>query len=182
MSAGLDYLVAGLLLTGGAFALIGSFGLARLRDFYKRLHGPTKATTLGVGCILIGSSLTLSVLRPGVSVHELLITVFCSSARRSVRICWSRRRCTWTRRPSHPCRRRTEAGALQDPEPGSDLLLRNSCRAHQLPSTRRSKDTPLISAHTGMLMVNPRFATASRVMRARRCCAGAPASSSSASA
>ena len=76
MSAGLDYLIAGLLLTGGAFALIGSFGLARLHDFYKRLHGPTKATTLGVGCILIGSSLTVSVLRPGVSVHELLITVF----------------------------------------------------------------------------------------------------------
>jgi len=76
MSAGFDYLIAGLLLTGGVFALIGSIGLARLHNFYKRLHGPTKATTLGVGCILIGSSLTLSALRPGVSMHELLITVF----------------------------------------------------------------------------------------------------------
>lgn len=76
MSAALDYLIAGLLLTGGAFALIGSFGLARLSDFYKRLHGPTKATTLGVGCILVGSMLTVSWLGPGLSVHELLITVF----------------------------------------------------------------------------------------------------------
>jgi multicomponent K+:H+ antiporter subunit G len=76
MSAALDYLIAALLLIGGGFALLGSFGLARFGDFYKRLHGPTKATTLGVGCILIGSVLTHSRLQPGLSVHELLITVF----------------------------------------------------------------------------------------------------------
>ena len=29
------------------FALIGSIGLARLPNFFTRLHGPTKATTLG---------------------------------------------------------------------------------------------------------------------------------------
>lgn len=76
MNALLEWLIAFLLLAGGAFALIGSFGLARLGDFYKRLHGPTKATTLGVGCILIASSLYLSARGPGLSVHELLITLF----------------------------------------------------------------------------------------------------------
>ena len=76
MSLLADYLVAGLLLAGGAFALIGSFGLARLSDFYMRLHGPTKATTLGVGCILIASSLHLSLRGPTLSLHELLITLF----------------------------------------------------------------------------------------------------------
>lgn len=76
MNGLLDGLIAFLLLAGGAFALIGSFGLARLGDFYKRLHGPTKATTLGVGCILIASSLYLSVRGPGLSVHELLVTLF----------------------------------------------------------------------------------------------------------
>lgn len=76
MNALIDGLVAALLLTGGAFALIGSFGLARLHDFYKRLHGPTKATTLGVGCILVASMLTLSWLGPGLSLHELLVTLF----------------------------------------------------------------------------------------------------------
>ena len=76
MSALLDGLIAFLLLAGGAFALIGSFGLARLGDFYKRLHGPTKATTLGVGCILIAASLYLSVRGPVLSLHELLITLF----------------------------------------------------------------------------------------------------------
>ncbi|GGE00480.1 monovalent cation/H+ antiporter subunit G [Polymorphobacter glacialis] len=40
-----------LLLVGAAFILIGSIGLARLPDFFTRLHSPTKATTLGLGSI-----------------------------------------------------------------------------------------------------------------------------------
>jgi multicomponent K+:H+ antiporter subunit G len=74
----LDLLIAALLVVGTAFALIGSWGLAKLADFFKRLHGPTKASTLGVGCVLIASMLYFS-LRPGaggVSLHELLITLF----------------------------------------------------------------------------------------------------------
>jgi multicomponent K+:H+ antiporter subunit G len=57
----LDALQAFLVLTGAAFALIGSCSLARLSDFAKHLHGPTKGTTLGVGCVLIASSLSFSV-------------------------------------------------------------------------------------------------------------------------
>lgn len=72
----LDALLAFLVLAGAAFALIGSWGLAKLSDFLKRLHGPTKATTLGVGCVLAASSLWFSVAGGTVSLHELLITVF----------------------------------------------------------------------------------------------------------
>ncbi len=43
----LEYLLSFLILTGAVFTFIGSLGLARLKDFYTRLHGPTKATTLG---------------------------------------------------------------------------------------------------------------------------------------
>ena len=32
-----------------AFALVGSWGLAKFHDFFKRLHGPSKATTLPSG-------------------------------------------------------------------------------------------------------------------------------------
>jgi multicomponent K+:H+ antiporter subunit G len=53
--AWVDWIVAVLLVGGAAFALIGSYGLAKLSDFYKRLHGPTKATTLGVGGVLLAS-------------------------------------------------------------------------------------------------------------------------------
>jgi multicomponent K+:H+ antiporter subunit G len=70
-----DWLSAALLLLGSGFALLGSIGLARLPDIYTRLHGPTKATTLGIGGILLGSMLFFS-LRQGLSLHELLISVF----------------------------------------------------------------------------------------------------------
>lgn len=72
----LDALLAALLLTGAFFALVGSWGLAKLSDFLKRLHGPTKATTLGVGCVLIASSIWFSVDGGRPSVHEFLITLF----------------------------------------------------------------------------------------------------------
>jgi len=70
-----DALTAALVLLGAAFALIGSIGLARLPDIFTRLHGPTKATTLGVGSILLGSILFFS-LRQGLSLHEMLVTLF----------------------------------------------------------------------------------------------------------
>jgi multicomponent K+:H+ antiporter subunit G len=72
----LDLLLAVLVMVGTAFALIGSWGLAKLSDFLKRLHGPTKATTLGVGCVLIASALWFTVQRGVPSLHELLITLF----------------------------------------------------------------------------------------------------------
>lgn len=69
--------IAALALFGAAFTLIGSWGLARLGDFAKRLHGPTKATTLGVGCVLLASMLWFGFTgKP--SLHELLITLFLS--------------------------------------------------------------------------------------------------------
>ena len=70
-----DWFTAALLLLGAGFALLGSIGLARLPDIYTRLHGPTKATTLGIGSILIGSILYFS-LRQGLSLHEVLVSVF----------------------------------------------------------------------------------------------------------
>jgi multicomponent K+:H+ antiporter subunit G len=71
-----DALIAALLVVGAAFALVGSWGLAKLGDFYKRLHGPTKATTLGVGGVLIASAVYFSVRDGSLSLHELLITLF----------------------------------------------------------------------------------------------------------
>ena len=72
----LDTLLSVLILTGAVFTFIGSLGLARLRDFYTRLHGPTKATTLGVGSLLVASALYFSTRGEGVSLHEVLVTLF----------------------------------------------------------------------------------------------------------
>jgi len=72
----LELIIALFILVGALVALLGSIGLARLPDFYMRLHGPTKASTLGVGCTLIGSLLYFSFLTEGVSVQEAIITLF----------------------------------------------------------------------------------------------------------
>ena len=71
----IDIIVSFFLLAGAAFALIGSIGLVRLPDFFSRLHGPTKSTTLGVGSMLIASATHFST-GPGTSLHELLVTMF----------------------------------------------------------------------------------------------------------
>lgn len=72
----IEVLISLFLLIGASFALIGSIGLIRLPDFYMRLHGPAKATTLGVGGVLIGSMVFFSTRSDGISLHELLVTLF----------------------------------------------------------------------------------------------------------
>lgn len=72
----LEIVLSLLILTGAAFVLIGSLGLLRLRDFYSRLHAPTKATTLGVGSLLIASAVFFSNQDDGLSLHEILVTLF----------------------------------------------------------------------------------------------------------
>jgi multicomponent K+:H+ antiporter subunit G len=67
--------VALLLVIGGAFALIGSIGLLRFRDFFMRLHAPTKASTLGVGGVLLASMLWHWG-QGSWALRELLITLF----------------------------------------------------------------------------------------------------------
>ena len=69
-------LLSGLLLFGTFFIVIGAFGLVKLQDFFRRLHAPTKASTLGVGCILAVSVGYHLVLGEDPQPRELLITVF----------------------------------------------------------------------------------------------------------
>src|SRR5690606_10060411 len=44
--------------------------------FFHRIHGPTKASTLGVGCILAASISYHAVHGAGLHPRELLVTVF----------------------------------------------------------------------------------------------------------
>ncbi|MCE2943541.1 MAG: monovalent cation/H(+) antiporter subunit G, partial [Xanthomonadaceae bacterium] len=71
----LDGLLVLLLVSGAAFALVGAWGLAKLHDFMKRLHGPTKATTLGIGLSLIASMLWFAH-AGGWTGREFLVTLF----------------------------------------------------------------------------------------------------------
>ncbi len=71
-----EILVSFLLVVAGLFGLLGSFGLIKLDDTMRRLHAPTKATTLGVGGVLIASMIYFAVFLDRISYHELLITAF----------------------------------------------------------------------------------------------------------
>ena len=72
----MELAVSILVIFGAIFILIGSIGLVRLPDVYMRMHAPPKATTLGLGAILIGSLVFFTVTGPGPSLHELLVTFF----------------------------------------------------------------------------------------------------------
>lgn len=76
MSVLVDGVIAALVLLGAAFVLIGSWGLVRLPSTMERLHGPTKATTLGLGSLLLASVVFFQA-RMGIwTAHELLIALF----------------------------------------------------------------------------------------------------------
>ncbi|WP_166254533.1 Na+/H+ antiporter subunit G [Marinobacter salicampi] len=72
----LELVVAVLLIVGSGFALVGAIGLARLPDFFTRLHGPTKASTMGVGSIVLASIVFFVDQGKGFSLSELLLMVF----------------------------------------------------------------------------------------------------------
>ena len=76
MSTATESAVAVLIVLGALVVLLGSIGLARLPNFLDRLHGPTKATTLGVGALLLASAIFFSNRDGGVSLHELAILLF----------------------------------------------------------------------------------------------------------
>ncbi|MFN3722643.1 MAG: Na+/H+ antiporter subunit G [Paracoccaceae bacterium] len=71
-----EYILAALLVFGGIFGIVGSYGLLKLPTMLQRLHAPTKATTLGVGSALITSMAYFWFFENTISWHELMITLF----------------------------------------------------------------------------------------------------------
>ncbi len=71
-----EVLVSVLIVIGSGFALVGSWGLVRLPSLMERLHGPTKASTLGLGAMLGASLVYFQLLRGVWTTHELLISLF----------------------------------------------------------------------------------------------------------
>lgn len=75
LSMWVSAVVSALLVIGACFLVIGAIGLVRFGDFYMRLHAPTKATTLGVGGILLASMVT-AWSNGHLGLRELLIALF----------------------------------------------------------------------------------------------------------
>ena len=66
--------IAFFLIVSGIFGFVGSFGMIKLKDPMSRLHAPTKATTLGVGGVLLASIFHSILIEQRLSMHELLIS------------------------------------------------------------------------------------------------------------
>lgn len=72
----LELVVVLFVVLGSMFLLVGSLGLIKLRDLMTRLHAPTKATTLGIGSVLVASMVSFIAVEDMLSVHEILIIAF----------------------------------------------------------------------------------------------------------
>lgn len=49
-----EWLSAGLFVTGATVALLAGIGVLRMPDVFTRMQASTKASTLGLGCVLLG--------------------------------------------------------------------------------------------------------------------------------
>jgi multicomponent K+:H+ antiporter subunit G len=76
MTLAVEIVISALLVLGGIFGLIGSYGLIKLRDGMQRLHAPTKASTIGVGTALIASAAAKWLVSGTGSTQEVLVVIF----------------------------------------------------------------------------------------------------------
>jgi multicomponent Na+:H+ antiporter subunit G len=55
----IEVLTATMWVAGAAFAMLAAVGLLRMPDVFTRMQASTKASTLGLGCLLLGAALQL---------------------------------------------------------------------------------------------------------------------------
>jgi multicomponent Na+:H+ antiporter subunit G len=54
-----DIITAFLWLAGSAFGLLAALGVLRMPDVFTRMQASTKASTLGLGCLLLGAAMQM---------------------------------------------------------------------------------------------------------------------------
>lgn len=52
-----EWVAGALFITGATLALLAGVGVLRMPDVFTRMQASTKASTLGVGCLLLGAAL-----------------------------------------------------------------------------------------------------------------------------
>ena len=72
----LQWLIAIFALLGAAVALLGSWGLLRLKTYYERVHAPAIIATMGCWLIMWATFVFFTATGQGLALHALLIAVF----------------------------------------------------------------------------------------------------------
>ena len=55
----IEWLSGGFFIAGATLALLAGVGVLRMPDVFTRMQASTKASTLGLGCLLIGAAIQL---------------------------------------------------------------------------------------------------------------------------
>ncbi|MBZ0214722.1 MAG: monovalent cation/H(+) antiporter subunit G [Nitrospirae bacterium] len=63
-----------LLMVGSVFALIAAIGVVKMPDVYMRMQSATKATTLGIGCVMLATAVHFQ--DTAVWTRALLVVLF----------------------------------------------------------------------------------------------------------
>jgi multicomponent Na+:H+ antiporter subunit G len=66
-----DILTAFFWLAGAGFALLAALGVLRMPDVFTRMQASTKASTLGLGCLLVGAALQIGDLAAFIRVASI---------------------------------------------------------------------------------------------------------------
>lgn len=69
-----DFIAGILLLIGASFLLLAGVGMVRMPDLFSRMQSATKASTLGVTCMLLAVAVHFS--DPGITMRALAASVF----------------------------------------------------------------------------------------------------------
>ena len=71
-----DALTAALVVAGAITAMIGSFGLLRVKTFFQRVHPPSLVATVGTWGVTLATVVHASFVTARPYLHALLIPVF----------------------------------------------------------------------------------------------------------
>ena len=72
----INAVTAVLWIVGSAFAFLAALGVVRMPDVFTRMQASTKASTLGLGCLLLGSALQLSDLASTIRLMSIGAFIF----------------------------------------------------------------------------------------------------------
>lgn len=71
----IEMLVAFLLVASGALAIVAAIGIARMPTFFRRLHPPALANTLGAWCVALAAIVYFTALYGRPSVKALIVNM-----------------------------------------------------------------------------------------------------------